>query len=329
MSGTTRSSDWRFRSTTQSTSPSRATHGSAIASQTAPSSSSASPSSAIWRPRARRLEAVVLEVAARHRAPDRRRRADADGAGGVVDRVRVLRPARVALEPAERAQRLEVGLLEPAQQVVDRVQHGRRVRLHRHAGPPRAARRTRAPSSGSPSRRSRPGGRRPSPRSCSHARGWRGGRSRWRARAPAAVRPRVSRGQASRAVATALLVVRAPVNTSDLPIPDREHDVDRHPVPRPRSCGRSMRQAPCATTRSPKASTWSVSICDRLPRAEPLVDAFAKGVLSLQRALFPASARRSAPSRRPRAYSSSMPSMSPAFQRSPTCLTISVGAHGE
>ena len=78
------------------------------------------------------LEAVVLEIAARHGPPDRRRRADADRARGVVDRVRVLRPARVALEPAERAQRLEVRLLEPAQQVVDRVQHGRRVRLHRH-----------------------------------------------------------------------------------------------------------------------------------------------------------------------------------------------------
>ena len=50
MSGTTRSSDWRLRSTTHSTSPRLATIGSAIASQHAPSSSSASPSSAIWRP---------------------------------------------------------------------------------------------------------------------------------------------------------------------------------------------------------------------------------------------------------------------------------------
>ena len=78
-----------------------------------------------------RLEAVVLEVAARHGAPDRRRRADADGARGVVHRVGVLRAARVALKPTERAQRLEVGLLEPAEQVVDRVQHGRGMRLHR------------------------------------------------------------------------------------------------------------------------------------------------------------------------------------------------------
>ena len=50
MSGTTRSSDWRLRSTTHMTSPRRATIGSAIASQHAPSSSSASPISAIWRP---------------------------------------------------------------------------------------------------------------------------------------------------------------------------------------------------------------------------------------------------------------------------------------
>ena len=50
MSGTTRSSDWRLRSTTHMTSPSLATIGSATASQIAPSSSSASPISAIWRP---------------------------------------------------------------------------------------------------------------------------------------------------------------------------------------------------------------------------------------------------------------------------------------
>ena len=50
--GTTRSSDWRFTSMTQTTSPSSATPGSTMASQTAPSSSSASPSSEYWRPRA-------------------------------------------------------------------------------------------------------------------------------------------------------------------------------------------------------------------------------------------------------------------------------------
>ena len=50
ISGTTRSSDWRFTSTTQTISPSSATPGSTMASQTAPSSSSASPSSEYWRP---------------------------------------------------------------------------------------------------------------------------------------------------------------------------------------------------------------------------------------------------------------------------------------
>ena len=50
MSGTTRSSDWRLRSTIHSTSPRRGTIGSTSASQIAPSSSSASPSSATWRP---------------------------------------------------------------------------------------------------------------------------------------------------------------------------------------------------------------------------------------------------------------------------------------
>ena len=81
----------------------------------------------------RRLEAVVLEVAARDRGPDRRGGPDADGARGEVDRVRVLRPARVALQAAEGAQRLQVRPLEPAEHVVDRVQHRRGVRLHRHA----------------------------------------------------------------------------------------------------------------------------------------------------------------------------------------------------
>jgi hypothetical protein len=48
--GTTRSSDWRLTSTTHSTSPSWPTAGSQMASQHAPSSSSASPSSEICRP---------------------------------------------------------------------------------------------------------------------------------------------------------------------------------------------------------------------------------------------------------------------------------------
>ena len=81
----------------------------------------------------RSLEAVVLQVAAGERAPDRRGGADPHGAGRVVDGIGVLGPARIALQPAEGPQRLEVGLFEAAEQVVDRVQHGRRVRLDRHA----------------------------------------------------------------------------------------------------------------------------------------------------------------------------------------------------
>ena len=50
MLGTTRSSDCRLKSTIQTTSPSSATAGSRIASQHAPSSSSASPIREYWRP---------------------------------------------------------------------------------------------------------------------------------------------------------------------------------------------------------------------------------------------------------------------------------------
>ena len=74
----------------------------------------------------------VAQVAAGHRAPDRGGRADADGPGGVVDRIGVLDPARVALQAAERPQRRQVRLIELTEQVVDRVQHGRGVRLDRH-----------------------------------------------------------------------------------------------------------------------------------------------------------------------------------------------------
>ena len=142
ISGTTRSSDWRLTSTTQTISPSSATPGSTTASQTAPSSSSASPTSEYWRPGATccrgglRRGAVggepVAQVPAGHRAPDRGGRADADRPGRVVDRVGVLDPARVALQAAERPQRGQVRLIELAEQVVDRVQHGRGVRLDRH-----------------------------------------------------------------------------------------------------------------------------------------------------------------------------------------------------
>jgi hypothetical protein len=81
---------------------------------------------------ARRLE-VIDDVAVGDRAPDRRGGADTDRAGGEVDRVGVLDPARVALQALEGAQLGEIGGIEAAEEVVDRVQDGRRVRLDRDA----------------------------------------------------------------------------------------------------------------------------------------------------------------------------------------------------
>ena len=76
---------------------------------------------------------VARDVAVRDRTPDRSRRADPHRPRGVVDGVGVLRARGVGLEPAELPQRLEVARLQAPEQVVDRVQHGRRVRLDRDA----------------------------------------------------------------------------------------------------------------------------------------------------------------------------------------------------
>jgi len=76
---------------------------------------------------------VARDVAMRERAPDRRRGAEADAAGRVVDRVGVLRPARVGLQAAVRAQRRQIAAVEAAEQVVDRVQDRARVRFDAHA----------------------------------------------------------------------------------------------------------------------------------------------------------------------------------------------------
>lgn len=78
---------------------------------------------------------VGVDVAAGQRTPDRGGRADPHRAGRVVDRVGVLGPRRVGLQPAERAQRAQVALVELAEQVVDRVQHRGRVRLDRDPVP--------------------------------------------------------------------------------------------------------------------------------------------------------------------------------------------------
>ena len=132
MSGTTRSSDWRLRSTTHMTSPSLRHHR---VGDRLPARALVELGVAEQRdlaPADRDVE-VPGHVAVRERAPDRRRRADPDRAGRVVDRVGVLGARRVGLQPAELPQRLEVARLEAPEQVVDRVQHRRGVRLDRHA----------------------------------------------------------------------------------------------------------------------------------------------------------------------------------------------------
>ena len=130
MMGMTRSRLWRFRSTIQSTFGSARVCGSMIASQTLPSSSSASPRMEMNRPPVPlpkwvctyRFASAPKSGAAAPR-PDRARR--------VVDRERILRAARVRLEAAVFTKLGQVGTVEPAEQVLDRVQHGRCVRLHR------------------------------------------------------------------------------------------------------------------------------------------------------------------------------------------------------
>ena len=126
--GITRSSDWRLRSTIQSALPSPRVSGSATASQRLPSSSSASPSREMKRPPVEAPKCVATYRSAS--APKQRRRApEADRAGGVVDRVRILRARRVALEAAEVAQPRQVGAVEAPEQVLERLEHRRGVGL--------------------------------------------------------------------------------------------------------------------------------------------------------------------------------------------------------
>ena len=89
---------------------------------------------------------VAGDVAVRDRAPDRRRRPDPDRPGREVGRHRILQPARIALQPAELAQRRQIPRVELAEQILDRVQHRRSVRLDRHAIGRRADARTTARS---------------------------------------------------------------------------------------------------------------------------------------------------------------------------------------
>ncbi len=89
MSGTTRSSDWRLRSTIHSTSPRRGDHR---IDERLPDRALVELGVAEQRDVAAALRHVEVagDVAVRERAPDRRRRADADRAGREVDRVGVL-----------------------------------------------------------------------------------------------------------------------------------------------------------------------------------------------------------------------------------------------
>ena len=82
-------------------------------------------------PAARRNIEVAGDVPLGERAPDRRRGADADGAGGEVDRVGVFRPAGVALQAVEGAELGEVAAIQSAEEVVDGVEDRRGVGFHR------------------------------------------------------------------------------------------------------------------------------------------------------------------------------------------------------
>ena len=126
----TRSRLWRLRSMTQRMFSASATAWSAIASHTTPSSSSASPSRLMYR---RSTLGLRIESGAGVRLGQGREvgghGAQTHGAGREVDAVRVLRPAGVRLQPVEPPQRLQVLGSQVAQQVLDRVVDGRRVRL--------------------------------------------------------------------------------------------------------------------------------------------------------------------------------------------------------
>ena len=99
-----------------------------------PSSSSASPTMATCRPGGQ-VARGRSRAAARSPAPGAeagQRHAEADGAGGEIHLRPVLHPARIGLDAAELAQRLQLLPLLPAEQVVHGVEHRPGMRLHRH-----------------------------------------------------------------------------------------------------------------------------------------------------------------------------------------------------
>ena len=78
---------------------------------------------------ARRGAEVGGDVPVGERSEQRGGAPEADRAGGVVDRVRVLGARGVALEPAEVAQPGQVGAVEASEEVLERLEHRRRVGL--------------------------------------------------------------------------------------------------------------------------------------------------------------------------------------------------------
>ena len=72
---------------------------------------------------------VFLHITVCERAEERRGGAEADRPRGEVDVEGVLRSARICLQTAEVAQRRQVLGRQPPEEVLDRVQHGRCVRL--------------------------------------------------------------------------------------------------------------------------------------------------------------------------------------------------------
>ena len=107
---------------------------SSSASKMLPSSSSASPTSAIMRPSGRSLRpAVRAHVVLHQRREQRLRDAEADRAGGEIDVVGVLGARRIGLRALVAAEVLELlaGLL--AEQILDRVEDRGGMRLDRDA----------------------------------------------------------------------------------------------------------------------------------------------------------------------------------------------------
>ena len=73
-----------------------------------------------------------LREPVRKRTEQRRRRTETDRPRGIVDRIGVLRPRRIRLQTPEITQTRQIGTIQPAEQILDRLQHRRGMRLHRH-----------------------------------------------------------------------------------------------------------------------------------------------------------------------------------------------------